>query len=447
MIGYLKETHMILKTENSVPFIDGLEEFNSRLQNDSPVWLNQLRTSGLSRFKELGIPTTKEEEWKYTNIARLMEHRFQISTVHEINEQEAFNRYCSPKEINIVFVNGIFAPTLSNLKNLPKGVVISNLQDAIRNNDKDLAAFFKRTETKDTESFLFLNNALFQNGAFVRVEPKIIVEPLIHIIHVTSSSSPEVISCPRSMMILGKSAEAKILESHVAFSPIVYFTNAVADCLLAEDSKLLYCKAQGESRQSFHIETTRGWQERNSQLHTFSLSVGGLLTRNNLHISLNGEGAGAILNGLYCINEKQHVDNHTSIDHRVPNCTSNQLYKGILNDSSRAVFNGKIYVRKDAQQTNSYQLNKNLLLGGDCRVDTKPQLEIFANDVKCTHGATIGQLSEEEIFYLQSRAIPKSSAIKLLARGFVDDILNTIGNDAITSKLNKLLAPTFSALK
>lgn len=446
MIGYLKEMVIILKTENSIPFIDGLEEFNSRLQNDSPAWLNQLRMAGLARFKELGIPTTKEEDWKYTNIKPITEHRFQIPSVHEIKEQEAFRQYYSTKEINIVFVNGIFAPALSNLKNLPKGVLIANLPEAIRNNDKDLTAFFKRNELKDSDPFLSLNNALFQNGAFVRVDPKAILDPLIHMIHVTSSST-EVISCPRSIIILGKSSEAKVLESYLSFSPIVYFTNAVTDCVLAEDSKLLYCKAQGESPRAFHIETTRVWQERNSQLHTFSLSTGGQLTRNNLNVSLNGEGAGAILNGLYCINEQQHVDNHTAVDHRVPNCTSNQLYKGILNDSSRAVFNGKIYVRKDAQQTNSYQLNKNLLLGKDCRVDTKPQLEIFANDVKCTHGATIGQLSEEEIFYLQSRAIPKSSAIKLLARGFVDDILNTIGNEAITSKLNKLLVPTFSTLK
>ncbi len=438
---------MIVKTtDKTIPFITALEELNSTRHNNSPLWLKQLRGSGLSRFQELGVPTTKDEEWKYTNLTSLLEHRFKIPTTHEIEEPDAFNAYCSAEEINIVFVNGIFLKELSNLKDLPPGVTISNLPDLIRNNDKDLAAFFKKNDFKDSDSFFSLNNAFFYNGVFIRIDPKVIFKPLIHIVHVTCASSTEIISCPRCIIILGKSAEATVLESHVAFSQITYFTNAVTDIVLSEDAKLLYCKAQGESRQAFHIGTTMVEQERYSQLHTFALSTGGLLTRNNLHVSLNGEGAGAILNGLYTVCENQHIDNHTAVDHRVPNCISNQLYKGILNDSSRAVFNGKIFVRKDAQQTNAYQLNKNLLLGKECRVDTKPQLEIFANDVKCTHGATIGQLNEEEIFYLQTRSIPKAAAIKLLARGFVDDILNTIGNDSITPKLNILLSHTFSVL-
>ena len=346
-------------------------------------------------------------------------------------------------------MNRFFVEELSNKKGLPKGVVIANLQDAIRDNDKELSAFFKRNELNDSDSFLSLNHALFEQGVFIYVAPKVIFKPLIHIIHVTSlgTDNAKAISFPRSVIILGKSAEATVVESHLAFSQKIYFTDAATDIVLAEDAKLLYCKAQGESRQAFHVGTTRIWQERYSQLHTFSLCAGGLITRNNLHVSLNGEGAGAILNGLYAICDNQHVDNHTAVDHRVPNCTSNQLYKGILNQASRAVFNGKIFVRKDAQQTNSYQLNKNLLLGKECRVDTKPQLEIFANDVKCTHGATIGQLNPDEIFYLQSRGVSKDAAVKLLARGFVDDILNTIGNDSIVAKFKKLLTYTFSVLE
>ena len=437
---------MIVKTDNLIPFIPELEELSVTLPKDLPSWLQQIRSTGFSRFKDLGVPTTKDEEWKYTNLSALVEQRFKISATHEIQERDAFNEYCSAREINVVFVNGVFVKELSNLKNLPQGVTISTLQDSIRSNDKELTAFLKKNDLKDSDSFLALNNAFLYNGTFIRIDPKVIFKPLIHIVQVTSCDK-EIISCPRSVILLGKSAEATILESHVAFSQIKYFTNAVTDLVLAQDSKLLYCKAQGESRQAFHVAATRVWQERDSQLHTFSLSAGGRLTRNNLNVCLNGEGAGAILNGLYTICENQHVDNHTAVDHRVPNCTSNQLYKGILNGASRAVFNGKIFVRKDAQQTNSYQLNKNLLLGKDCRVDTKPQLEIFANDVKCTHGATIGQLNEEEIFYLQTRAISKNTAIKLLARGFVDDILNTIGNDSITSKLNILLSHTFSVLE
>ena len=200
---------------------------------------------------------------------------------------------------------------------------------------------------------------------------------------------------PRTLITLDQSSEVTVLESHIAFNDqIVYFTNALTDVFIEENATLHYSKAQKESLNAFHIGQTRVCQERNSNYDGFTLTAGSKLTRNNLNIVLNGEGAGAILNALYSIYGEQHVDNHTSVDHRVPNCTSNQLYKGILNNDSRAVFNGKVFVRPIAQQTNSYQLNKNLLLGDKCRVDTKPQLEIFADDVKCTHGATIGQLDE-----------------------------------------------------
>ena len=175
--------------------------------------------------------------------------------------------------------------------------------------------------------------------------------------------------------------------------------------------------------------------------------AGSKLTRNNLDIILNGEGAHTSLNALYSVYNDQHVDNHTSVDHRVPNCTSNQLYKGILNNAARAVFNGKVFVRSMAQKTNSYQLNKNLLFGTNCRIDTKPQLEIFADDVKCTHGATIGQLAKDEMFYLQTRCIPKSAATKMLAHGFVDDLFNTIKNNTVREKLNRLMGPSFEALQ
>ena len=224
-------------------------------------------------------------------------------------------------------------------------------------------------------------------------------------------------------------------------------SNALTDIFLSENAVLHYCKSQKESLKAFHIGQTRVWQEWDSQFDGFSFMAGSLLTRNNLDIVLNGEGTGATLNALYSAGGHQHVDNHTSVDHRAPNCTSNQLYKGILNEAARAVFNGKVFVRPIAQKTNSYQLNKNLLLGKDCRVDTKPQLEIFADDVKCTHGATIGQLDEDELFYLQTRCIPKKAATQMLAQGFVEDLFSQIKSNSIHQKLNILIEPSFKALE
>jgi Fe-S cluster assembly protein SufD len=221
----------------------------------------------------------------------------------------------------------------------------------------------------------------------------------------------------------------------------------LTDIYLAPNAVCRYNQVQRESLKATHINATRVWQERDAVFDGFSLTVGGAVTRHNLDIIINGEGGQATLNGLYSVRERQHVDNHTSVDHRFPNGTSNQLYKGILNDQARAVFNGKIFVRPIAQLTNSYQLNKNLILGKDCRVDTKPQLEISADDVKCTHGATVGQLNDEEIFYLRTRAIPRSKAVEMLSHGFVDDILNKIQHPRVREHFQELVKPTLSAVQ
>ena len=427
-------------------FIVGLEEFHKAVGKDSPSWVSQWRTRGLMRFKELGFPTTRQEEWKYTNVTPIAQRRFHFPVPDQPVTLPELEEYSSEEDVNIVFVDGLFSEEYSNLEEIPPGVRILNLPEAFLHYEKDIVALWKQQDSQDGNPFVALNKALLHHGAFIRIEPKAVVEKLIHIIHVTSPSFQETIDCPFSMIFAGASSEVKILESHVAFSKGLYFVDALTDILLEEDAKVFYGKAQKESPEAFHIGTTRIWQKRDSQLNAFCFTADGRLTRNDLQVVLEGVGSSAILNGLYSVRETQHVDNHTAVDHRVRNCTSNQFYKGILNDSGRAVFNGKIFVRREAQQTNSYQLNKNLLLGKGCRVDTKPQLEIFANDVKCTHGATIGQLNEDEVFYLQTRSIPKDRAVDILARGFVDEILNAIPAASVKQKLNTLLKDKFAQL-
>ncbi len=434
---------MIVKSDPLSTLIEGWETFEKKNKNKSALFADW-RNAGLNRFRELGFPTLEDEEWKYTNVKPIANSRFVISTEQKILEKDALKDYCDPKEINLVFVNGVFNAEFSQIKTLPKGVTVLNLSEAAVSFEKEIAALSQKYSTED--AFVALNKALISDGAFVKVEAKVNIAPLIHIVHVTSTNE-QIVTAPRTVILLGESAQAHILESHISFGQAVYFADCLTDVHLAENANLLYCKAQGESLQSFHIGTTRIWQERDSQLNSFSMTKGGMLTRNNLNIVLNGSGANSILNGLYAVADNQHVDNHTCVEHRPPNCTSNQLYKGILNGASRAVFNGKILVSREAQQTNSYQLNKNLLLGSNCRADTKPQLEIFADDVKCTHGATIGQLNEDEIFYLETRCIPRDIAVKMLARGFVDDILNRIEHASIVAKINKLLGTSFTEYK
>ena len=438
---------MISTSSRLSAFISGFDEKNSARGKHLPHWLADARSAGIHRFNQLGFPTPKDEEWKHTSIAPIVERKFHLPTAQKIIEVNAFEGYRSGFDVTIVFVNGFFSKEYSHFGNLSKKCSLVNLAEISERDNENIRPLLDKYASAAEDSFAALNRAFLNNGTVIKIDDKAVVEKPIHIIHIASGIKDNAIIFPRTLIILGKSSEAEILESHVAFCDTSYFVNAVSDIFVAEDAKLRYYKTQGESPKAFHIATTRAWQERNSQFETFSFSTGAEITRNNLTVTLNGEGASAVLNGLYAATGHQLVDNHTAVDHRTPHCTSNQLYKGILDGDARAVFNGKIFVRREAQQTNSYQLNKNLMLGKGCQVNTKPQLEIFADDVRCTHGATIGQLNEDEIFYLLTRAIPKNLAVKMLARGFVDDIFSKVRNETVRGKMDKLLTNAFSVLK
>ncbi len=440
---------MITASEKNETFLQKLQGSQKDIKRDFPAWTLNWQKQYLNRVEKAGFPTIKDEEWKYLNVKPILERTYHIpsKTAPTRTDTDGLTKYLDPREINVVFINGIFSPEFSHIKKLPKGLRLLTLEEAFKDKQIDLENFFKKADTNHETSFAALTKALAHSGLYIEVEKKAVIQELVHIVHVTGGKDQETLTTPYSIIRLGESSEAGILESFVDFNNAsVYFTDALTEIWVAENATIKYCKAQSEGLKSFHIGSTRAWLERNANFSGFSFSVGGAITRNNLDITLNGEGAAAVLNGLYCVNNDQVVDNHTLVDHREPNCTSNQLYKGILNGSSRAVFNGKIFVQPIAQKTNSYQLNKNLLLGKDAQVNTKPQLEIGADDVKCTHGATIGQLNEDEIFYLQSRCISRKAAISMLSHGFVDEIIGTIQNDSIAQKLNGLLAPTFAAL-
>ncbi len=431
--------------DNRLEFVDRMKALARDLnKEEAPDWLRELRRQGLCRLEALGLPPLKDEEWKYTDISPLTAPAYILPTRADLSEKEAFQDYCRGDDIRVVFVNGFFSKDLSSLQASPPGLKIATLEEMTSDDRTSLQKLFFPHDSADESVFTAMNKALTHQGIYIDISENVAVRPLIHVVHVAALSKGDVLTLPRTFIRLDALSEATILESHVSFSDEnTYLAGAVTDISLGERSVLDYSRAQRESLKAYHVGTTRVWQERDSSFDGFFLAAGGRLTRHDLHVVINGRGASAGLKGLYIVGRDQHVDNHTSVDHRVPDGTSHQLYKGILNGSARAVFNGKILVRPLAQKTNAYQLNKNLLLGRDCRVDTRPQLEISADDVKCTHGATIGQINEDEIFYLQTRCIPHKEAVRLLVRGFADDLLNTVRHPFVAQAFSQLLKPAW----
>ncbi len=431
---------MVTQKENILTFNDDLVKHAKSLSKTSAAWINNLRDNSLSRLTDLSLPNRKDEEWRYVNINEIAKNTFTFPKQSKYFNKKSLFPYCDADEIRVVFVNGFYTPEVSATPDVD-GVKITSIHDA-GENDID---FLKEFPALCKNYFMELNHILSQEGICIQIGLNTTVNKYFHIVHITDESACKNIISPRNIIILKQSSSAQVLESHISFNDNVsYFVNAAMDIYLAENSSLKYYKFQREGKDAYHIGHTRVLQEADSSFENLTVTTFGKLTRNSLDITLNGSGISSTLNGLYAINNDVVVDNHTSIDHRFPQCTSRQLYKGLLADKAHGVFNGKVTVRSEAQQTNSYQLNKNLLLGEDCRMDTKPQLEIDADDVKCSHGATIGQLNEEEIFYLQTRGIAKREAIAILARGFVGEMFNFVEDPVILKKLQYLIEPVLS---
>jgi Fe-S cluster assembly protein SufD len=401
-----------------------------------------MRKAAISRFAALGFPTTRHEEWKYTNVAPLTRIPFQTARggAHGLTS-EALAAATIPELVctQLVFVNGHFAPELSSLRPLPRGVEVGDLATALARHPEWLKAHLARYAGYEDQAFIALNTAFMRDGAAVYLPRGSVVEEPIHLIFMTIPRREALVSHPRNLIVMGDDTQATVIESYIAPATGVYFTNAVTEMVLGQNAIADHSKLEWESLEAFHIATLQVHQERSSSLASHSIAVGGALVRNDLNVVLTGEGGESTLNGLFMGTSQQHIDNHTRIDHVKPHCTSRELYKGILDAKARGVFNGKIVVHKDAQKTDAIQANKNLLLSEDASIDTKPQLEIFNNDVKCSHGSTIGRLDEESIFYLRSRGLGQEAARSLLTYAFASEIVNRIKLDPLRAKLNDVL--------
>lgn len=438
------------------------EDFKS--QPAAPDWLQSLRTQGMARFEALGFPTTRNEDWHFTSVAPIGERVFRLTHewANQLDERRGASRRkgdatnaagIAPSHLDrfkfgehdwhtLVFVNGAFSSGLSSFAGLGEEVRISDLARAIASGSEVVKRNLGRIATFDQHPFTALNTAFVGDGAFVELEADAVVHKPIHLLFVSDGDG---VSHPRNLIIAGRNSRAVIVESYVSMRDGEYLTNAVTEISVGEGAHIDHYKIQRESETAFHVGTVQAREARDSQLHSFSFATGGALARTNIYTSLDGDAATCTLNGLYLADGNQHIDNQTSIEHIAPNCPSHEVYKGVLDGRSHGVFNGKVYVHPEAQKTDGKQSNNNLLLSPNARVDTKPQLEIFADDVKCTHGATVGRLDEVAMFYLNSRGIGPETARTLLTYAFAADVLETIELEPLRQELEKMVLARFSA--
>jgi len=416
------------------------EDFDG--QGSAPALLQTLRKQGMARFQALGFPTTKNEDWHFTSVAPIAERTFRPAAAGGVIEKADIDRFNFGESgwHTLVFVNGAFSKELSSNAPLGNKVRVTSLANAIKAGTAGIDGHIGKIATFEQHAFTALNTAFMNDGAFIEIGADAVVEQPIHLLFF---SDGEGVSHPRNLIVTARHSRATVIESYVSLGNSAYFTNSVTEISLGEGSHLDHYKLQRESESAFHVGTVQVRQARDSQLHSFSLAVGGSLARTNIYTSLDGDAATCTLNGLYLTDGAQHVDNQTSIEHIAPNCPSHELYKGVLDGRSHGVFNGKVYVHPEAQKTDGKQSNNNLLLSPTARVDTKPQLEIFADDVKCTHGATVGRLDELAMFYLNSRGIGPETARILLTYAFAADVLETIELEPLRVELEKMVLARF----
>jgi Fe-S cluster assembly protein SufD len=426
-----------------------------RIERDStdgrPQWINRIRTAAFDRFVDLGFPTARLEDWKYTNVAPVAKIPFrragQTWGTLPVESFEAFTlegAACA----QLVFVNGLYSSELSSLEKLPEGVTVGSLATVLAGNPALVEPHLAQYAGYRDQAFVALNTAFMEDGAFVSIPKGMIVEAPIHLLFISSApfdvaqdrpfdAAP--VSYPRNLIVVGSHSQVRIVESYVGLKHDVYFTDVVTEIVGGENAVIDYYKVQQESEEAFHVATVQAQLDHSSAFSSHAIDLGGALVRNNLNVALDGEGAECSLNGLYMATGRQHVDNHTRIDHVRSHCRSRQLYKGILEGKSRGVFNGKIVVHKAAEKTDAKQANKNLLLSEDAVIDSKPQLEIFNNDVKCTHGTTIGRHDQEAMFYLRSRGVDRGVAESLLTYAFASELLSRITVGPVRTRLETLL--------
>jgi Fe-S cluster assembly protein SufD len=419
-------------------YVAAFERLIGEVSDGEPARLGNLRRQAIERFAELGFPTTRLEEWRFTNVAPIARTRFDL-------EPEAWG--ISPAELDsytyegmsqLVLVNGRFVPELSRLGDLPAGVLVSSLAQAWIDHPEKVEPHLGFASFEE-HAFVALNTSLHRDGAFLHIPRGVVVEKPINIVHLGNPGTVPFACFPRHLIVAEESSQATVVEQYATVGDGIYFLCPVTEIVIGPNATVDHYKLQRESIEAFHVATFQLLQDRDSNFSSHSISWGGGLVRNDVNAVLDGEGSSSTLNGLYMVEGRQLVDNHMRVEHAKAHCDSHELFKGILEGKARAVFNGRIYVHPGAQKTDAKQTNRNLLLSPTALVNSNPQLEIFADDVRCTHGSTVGQLDELGVFYLRSRGIGEEAAKSLLTYAFAADIVERIKVGAVRPDLEEFL--------
>ena len=411
---------MIQATEQN--YLESFAEFSKSAAGRELPWLQKLREDSFARFCAVGFPTTRDEDWRFTSVAPIARSTFALAARGDVSPKQLEAWRVEGAACQLVFVNGHFRAELSLKGRLPQGVEVGSLAEYLDHNPGPLEKRLGRYVHTERDAFCALNTAFLEDGAFVRIARNVVLEQPIALLFVSTGRTPAM-THPRNLIVAEESSEAAVLEEYVSLESGPAFCNAVTELLADEDSVVSHYLVEREDQQAFNVSTLRIEQGRNANVASHSVLIGGALVRNNVHPVLAGEGGECLINGLYIGNGTQHLDNYMLVEHASPHCGSRQFYNGILDHKAHGVFHGRIIVHKAAQKTDAKQTNRNLLLSDEAQIDTKPQLEIYADDVKCTHGATIGQIDETALFYLRSRGIEEGAARRLLLLAFAGECL------------------------
>ncbi len=421
--------------------LEGVSALFNHIADDSKF--QTFRNEAFALLNEVGLPAVKNEEYKFTNLTKVFDKQIKVGLAGNTNAITK-NEIDSAKipnldAYNLVFVNGQFSKEQSS-NDLPKGIAIKQIVQAIEDQDANFLNSFGQITSQNTDAFLQMNTALVQDGAFITVDAKTVIDKPIALIYINDATQTGAYYNARNLIIVGKSSQIDFVEMFSSKGTEACLTNIVTEIAVEDNAHVHYYKIQNNHQNAYHVGTTQVRQTRSSVFSAYTFTLNGAMVRNNLNIAVDGEGCEAHMYGLYLVNGKTHVDNHTVVDHIKPHSYSNELYKGILEDTSKGVFNGKIFVRKEAQKTNAFQSNKNILLSDSSVVNTKPQLEIWADDVKCSHGCTTGQIDQDALFYLRARGLSKDSARAVLLYAFAIEVIEQVKLEPLKNYLEKIIS-------
>jgi Fe-S cluster assembly protein SufD len=421
-------------------WLEAYTEAERRAAGRALPWLQALREDAFARFCEKGFPTTKDEDWRFTNVAGLARTAFRAAGTAKVAIVDAASWIAEGAAAQLMFVNGRYVTKLTAAAGLPKGVTVTSLREQIQKHPETLEKHLGRYADTARDAFVALNTAFLGDGAYVHVPRGVVVEGPIVLLYLSTAEDAPTMTQPRNLIVAEDGSQVAVVEDYVSVGgESVAFSNAVTELVAGDNAHAQHFLIEREHLKAYNVSTLRIQQGRNANVTSHSLLVGGGLVRNNVHPVLAGEGGECLINGLFLGTGRQHLDNFMHVEHAAPHCSSRQFYNGILDGQAHGVFHGRIVVHKDAQKTDAKQTNRNLLLNDDAQIDTKPQLEIYADDVKCTHGATIGQIDENALFYLRSRGISETEARRLLLLAFAEECLERMQAGAAREHVERLI--------